>query len=44
MGELLWIEWTEILRIEYDQFTIDSDYDDWRWTITKSDDKRWAII
>jgi hypothetical protein len=44
MGELLWIKWSEILRIEYDQFTIDSDYDDWRRMITKSDDKRWVIV
>ena len=44
MGELLWIKWSEILRIEYDQFTIDSDYDDWRWTIMELDDKWWTII
>ena len=40
MGELLWIKWTEILRFEYDQFTINNDYDDWQRTITKLDDKR----
>ena len=44
MGELMWILWTEILRFEYDQFMIDSDYDDGRRTITKLDDKRWVII
>ena len=39
MGELLWIKWTEILQIEYNQFMIDSNYDDWRRMITESDDK-----
>ena len=44
MGELLWIKWTEILRIEYNQLTIDNDYNNWQWTITESDDERWVII
>ena len=44
MCELLWIKWTEILRFEYDQFTIDSDYDDWWQMIAKLDDEQWSII
>ena len=43
MGELLWIKWTDLLQIEYDQFMIDNNYDDRRRMIMESDDKRWAI-